>query len=130
MPRPKREEESNPSISETLGRNEKGRFVKGNDCSVGNLSNTNQASIKLKRAFVAAVTIEDIQAIAVILVTKAMAGDIMAIKELFDRCLGKPLQQQQIDVEIKTYTEQEYDSIRAMLARRCVSSRMLINADS
>ncbi len=118
-------EKEKPSISEIDGRNKKGRFVKGNSCSIGNLSNTNQASVQLKRAFVGAVTIEDIQKIALVLVKKAMKGDVAAIKELFDRCLGKPLQQHQMDVEVKTYTAEEYDSIRAMLARRCVNSRML-----
>ena len=123
-------EKDKPELNGTSGRDTRGQFLTGNKCGVGNTNNTNKAALELKRAFVAAVTIEDVQKIALVLVTNALKGDVAAIKELFDRCFGKPLQAHELSVEVKTYTAEEYDSIRAMLARRCVNSRMLANADS
>ena len=64
------------------------------------------------------------QDIIKVLIKKSKQGDIPAIKELFDRALGRPLQTHEVDVEVRTYTQEQCDSIRKLLAGRCV------NADS
>jgi ferritin-like protein len=69
-----------------------------------------------------AISVEDMQAIVKQLITKAKNGDIPAIKELFDRALGKPHQTHEVDVEVKTYSQEQCDSIRKMLASRCVNA--------
>ena len=107
------------------GRNGKGQFGEGNQCAAGthNVKAT-QISRELKKALLEAVSVEDVKKIVQKLVRQAKHGEIAAAKELFDRCLGKPLQTHEIDVEIKTYTPEQCDTIREFLAGRCV------NADS
>lgn len=78
----------------------------------------------LKAAMMEAVTVKDMALIVKKLIKQAKAGDVSAIKELFDRCLGKPLQTHEVDIEVRTYSPEQCDSIRLMLAERCV------NADS
>lgn len=105
------------------GRNPLGQFTAGNNISLG--SHHSKAQTKgrvLKAAMMEAVTEKDMIAIVKKLIKQARQGDVPAIKELFDRCLGKPLQTHEVDVEVRTYTQEQCDSIRAMLASRCVNA--------
>lgn len=107
------------------GKNQLGQFVKGNQLSRGSHNMKAQSKGKLlKAAMLNAVTAKDMVAIVKKLIKQAKAGDVPAIKELFDRCLGKPLQTHEVDIEVRTYTPEQCDSIRKLLAGRC------INADS
>lgn len=107
------------------GKNQLGQFIKGNQLSRGSHHMKAQSKGKLlKAAMMEAVTAKDMIVIVKKLVKQAKQGDVPAIKELFDRCLGKPLQTHEVDVEVKTYTLEQCDSIRKLLAGRCV------NADS
>ena len=117
----KKRKKSEPRAVGDLGRGKNGQFAEGNRLSVGNKSNTNEKARELKKALFEAVSIEDMKDIAANLVEKAKGGDTPSIKELFDRLLGRPLQTHEIDVEVKTYTMEQRDAIRAMLAGRCVN---------
>lgn len=66
----------------------RGRFVRGNPGGPGNPMA--RQSLQLKAALLAAVTVEDIQAIVSMLVDRALSGDVAAAKEVLDRCLGRP----------------------------------------
>ncbi len=81
------------------GRNSSGQFAKGNKCGKGSLGNTNVHARELKKALISAVTEKDIALIAEKLLTKAKAGDIHSIKELFDRLWGRATQEVDIGVE-------------------------------
>ena len=69
------------------GRNGSGKFVQGNPGGPGNPYAAQVA--KLRSALLNAVTADDIQAVIGKLIEQAKGGDIAAIHELFDRCLGK-----------------------------------------
>lgn len=118
----KKKRSSNRTNSTDRAKN--GHFAKGNKLSVGNKGNTNDKAKALKSILLETVTDADMEAIAKKLVEMAKGGEISAIKELFDRCLGRPLQTHEVDIEVKTYTPEQCDSIREFLAGRCV------NADS
>ena len=66
------------------GRTQNGTFAPGNKAAVGRSTR----AADLRRAFVEAITPEDIQAIAAALVKSAKDGDIAAAKLVLDR-LGK-----------------------------------------
>lgn len=78
-----------PSSNGKHGRNTKGQFTKGHIYSKGNLGSTNQPARELKKALLEAVNEGDIKAIGTKLIEKAIAGEIPAIKELFDRLWGR-----------------------------------------
>lgn len=107
------------------GRNRSGQFGEGNQCAAGkhNVKTVNK-SRELKEALLEAITKKDMKLIVKKLVKQAKNGEIAASKELFDRVLGRPLQTHEVDVEVRTYTQEQCDSIRKLLAGRC------INADS
>lgn len=65
-----------------------GRFVVGNRVGRGNPLAARVAA--LRKALFDAVTEEDITAAIKALVTQAKNGDVAAIRELLDRCIGKP----------------------------------------
>ena len=69
------------------GRTSRGRFAKGNPGGPGN-PHAKQTTV-LRSALLEAITEEDIREIAQSLVRKAKAGDTHAIKELFNRVIGK-----------------------------------------
>ncbi|KKK93736.1 hypothetical protein LCGC14_2689890, partial [marine sediment metagenome] len=75
-----------------VGRGNGGIFAKGNKLSVGNKSHVNQPARDLKQALIDAISKKDIRLIADALVEKAKAGDIPAVKELFDRMWGRAAQ--------------------------------------
>lgn len=68
-------------------RDGRGRFVKGSGGGPGNPYARRVA--RLRRELYRAVTPEDLRAVVRVLVEKAKAGDVVAIKELLDRVVGK-----------------------------------------
>src|SRR5258708_1902996 len=72
------------------GRDLHGRFAPGNRAAVGNPYATRIA--KLRSALLGAVTDDDVRKVIKALVKEAKAGNIPAVKELFDRTLGKPVE--------------------------------------
>ena len=81
------------TIGNKVGKNSRGQFIKGNKCSVGNKSHTNEKAKALKNALIEAVTEKDIQIISKKLMAKAKQGDVAAAKELFDRLWGRAKQE-------------------------------------
>jgi hypothetical protein len=71
------------------GRNPDGRFAEGNPGGPGNPHGKRAAW--LREALLNAVTADDIQAIARVLVARAKDGDIPAIRELLDRTIGRSM---------------------------------------
>lgn len=84
-----------PSPNGSDGRDSRGRFSAGNPGGPGNPLGSKIA--RLRSALVSAVTEEDIEAIAKTLITQAIAGDMAAVRELFNRLLGRPLEADMID---------------------------------
>ena len=74
-------------MSETNGRDNKGRFALGNLGGPGNPHV--QRTAELRSARLSAVTPEDVAAIVQTLIKQALAGDVVAAREVLDRCLGK-----------------------------------------
>jgi hypothetical protein len=72
------------------GRGPNGRFGAGNRFATGNPRHRQTA--ELRAALFAAVSSKDIEAVVATLVEKARSGDVVAIRELLDRVLGKPSQ--------------------------------------
>jgi len=70
------------------GRDEFGRFVKGNQFGKGNPLAKKVA--RLRAALLCAITPNDVQAIIKKLIKQARAGDLAAAKEVFDRAVGRP----------------------------------------
>jgi hypothetical protein len=71
-------------------RDAQGHFAPGNSGGPGNpmAQRVNQ----LRVALLEAITPEDMQAVAAALLGAAKNGDVAAAKELFTRCLGRPLE--------------------------------------
>jgi hypothetical protein len=81
--------ETTPSPNGDNGaRDAQGRFAKGNPGGPGNPNAGRVAA--WRNALVEAVTPEDLKGVIVALVDHAKAGTPWAIRELLDRCLGKP----------------------------------------
>lgn len=73
---------------QTNGRGKNGRFTLGNP---GGPGNPHAGSVsKLRAAILRSVDEGDIEAIIKQLVQQARSGDLPAVKELLDRCVGKP----------------------------------------
>lgn len=72
------------------GRDALGRFVPGNQAAAGHPRPFAAQAAALRKAFVEAVTPEDLAAVAHKLISKAKAGDLGAIKLLLSWTLGKP----------------------------------------
>jgi hypothetical protein len=77
-----------PSTNGPDGRDANGRFTRGNPGGPGNPHAKRVAS--LRRVLLDAITEDDMLAIAQLLVAKAREGDLIAIRELLDRTIGKP----------------------------------------
>lgn len=97
----KKKSKRKPRAVGTDGRSKNGKFVKGNQCSVGNKSHTNEKAKALKKALFDAITEADIKKIGKKLISKAKAGDIHATKELFDRIWGRALQEVDLGEETR-----------------------------
>ncbi len=77
-----------PSPNGHNGRHRNGQFVKGNAGGPGNPHGRRVAT--LRAMLLAEVGDEDFKAVARRLVELAKEGDLPAVRELFDRMLGKP----------------------------------------
>ena len=77
-----------PSPNGGNGRNALGRFAAGNPGGPGNPLGPQVA--RLRSALLRAVTEEDMRALIAKLLELAKGGNVQAIKEVLDRCLGKP----------------------------------------
>jgi len=90
------------------GRDERGYFTKGNKIAKGNPHAKKVA--KLRAELLRAVSPEDIREVCEMLKKKAFQGDMVAIKELLDRVLGRALVgldlQERIDQLEKIIVEQ------------------------
>jgi len=76
-------------------RDERGRFLPGN---VGGPGNPRAAAVSAWRAaLVDAVDPDDLRMVIGVLVAKAKAGEGWAVRELMDRCLGRPQQTMEVD---------------------------------
>ena len=84
-----------PSPNGPNGRDRDGRFAKGNPGGPGNPHAAKVAS--LRSALLAAVTEDDMGEIAARLVQLAKEGDLAAVRELFLRTLGRPLEHDILD---------------------------------
>jgi hypothetical protein len=78
--------------AQSKGRTATGRFALGNSGGPGNPYGKRTAW--LRAALLDAFTPDDIRAVALILVARAKDGDLAAIRELFDRALGKSIFQE------------------------------------
>src|SRR5205807_4370734 len=101
------------------GRDANGRFVKGNPGGPGNPFARKVAA--LRKALIGFVTVDDMKHVAFILKEKAMAGDLAAIKLLFQYCLGKPTETvdpDRLDIGEAKLQDEHYAAIEepAMLA--------------
>jgi len=66
-----------------------GRFAKGNAGGPGNPFA--RATARLRAELVASVEPADIREVVGVLIGKAKAGDMAAVRELLDRAIGKPV---------------------------------------
>lgn len=76
-----------PSTTGNNGRDGQGRFKHGNKAAKGNPHASKVA--KLRSALLDAVTEDDIKRCVSALLAQAEKGNVQAIRELLDRCLGK-----------------------------------------
>lgn len=77
------------------GRDKRGRFTEGNPGGPGN-PNARQAAA-LRSTIREAVTPEDMAEVMRVLLDKAKAGELAAIRELLDRTIGKPTESELAD---------------------------------
>jgi hypothetical protein len=77
-----------PKPTGVNGRSANGQFAHGNKLARGNPNN--KKAQELRNALLETVTQDDLVQVTKKLIAMARAGDIHAIKELLDRCLGKP----------------------------------------
>lgn len=73
-----------------MGRDERGRFVRG--CPPGPGNPLAQRVARLRAALLSAVGAEDIRAVVQALLQQAKGGDVGAAKVLLSWCLGKPVE--------------------------------------
>jgi len=74
-----------------------GRFVAGNPGGPGNP--IAKATASWRRALAEAVTADDLGAVLAALVEQAKAGEPWAVRELLNRCLGKPSERHELSTE-------------------------------
>ncbi len=71
-------------------RDEKGRFLQGNKCAEGHENPTRRRRLVFQDGFYWRVQPKDMDAITEKLVELAKGGNMLAIKEILDRMIGKP----------------------------------------
>jgi len=84
-----------PSTHGINGQDARGRFAPGNRLGKGNPLAGRAA--KIRAVLLRKLTPKDAAAIADKLIADAKAGDLAAIKELFDRTIGRPAQLEMIE---------------------------------
>ena len=77
-----------PSTNGDNGKDSLGRFEQGNKYGMGNPFAKKTA--QLRAALLSAITPDDMTVVIKILISKARDGDLVAVKELLDRAVGKP----------------------------------------
>lgn len=82
--------DSRPPEPETAGRDVKGRFTPGNRIGKGRPIGAKVE--QLRRALIKSVGTDDIREIVSVLLTQAKNGDLAAVKIVFERTLGQPVQ--------------------------------------
>ncbi len=85
-----------PFVDGSNNRDAHGRFRRGNSCGKGNPHMASVARWRL--AIVESVSVDDIRATVLALVRAARDGEQWAIRELLDRCIGKPASFEQIEL--------------------------------
>jgi hypothetical protein len=91
-------------------RDGRGRFLRGNP---GGPGNPHAAAVNAWRsALFNALTDDDVRKVIRVLIAKAEAGEPWAVRELLDRCMGKP--DLRVGVEGRTWE----DGVRALEAMR------------
>ena len=86
----KKAKKPSPSTDGLNGRNENGKFTENNRFGHGNPFAKKTA--QLRAALLSAITPDDMIAIIKITIVKARRGQIAAIREVFDRAIGKSLE--------------------------------------
>jgi hypothetical protein len=84
------ENKTKPKPNGDSDRNNKGQFNKGNKAAVGHRNPNARKTQELHNALLKNIKPSDIRAIVKKLIDNAKAGDIVAAREVLDRCLGKP----------------------------------------
>jgi len=105
-------------------RDSKGRFLPGNPGGPGNPQAGNVG--KWRQALAEAVSAEDLAEVTRKLVKAAKAGKPWAVRELLNRCLGKP--SVQIDLQADVEAVREYTEVEEIEARRL--ARLLLMEDA
>src|SRR5262249_34704969 len=93
-------------------RDANGRFVRGNPGGPGNPFAHKVAA--LRKALINFVTVDDMKHVAFILKEKAMAGDLAAIKLLFQYVLGKPTETvnpDRLDIEEAKLQDEHFEMV-------------------
>jgi len=106
---------SQPSPNGSNGRASNGTFAKGNTLGQGNPHGS--AVNRLRTLLLESVTDDDLKAVVSKLVTMAKGGDLAAIKELFDRLLGKPPAAVEVEVAAGLSTEESRVSLASIRER-------------
>ena len=88
MKSPDQPASGHPSSAVSNGRGSNGQFAPGNKISKGNpfAKRVNE----IRSELIGSLTTEDVKEVAQALIEKAKGGDIPAVRELFDRTIGKP----------------------------------------
>jgi len=97
------------------GRNGKGRFVKGYAGGPGNPHS--KAVNSFRAAILEATTREDMLEIWAVLIENAKAGDLRAIREVFDRVIGKPKESVEIVGDMRETVVLVSDGIKKLADR-------------
>ena len=103
-----------PSPTGDNGRDANGRFGPNNTYGQGNPHA--QQIQQLRAALLSAISPQDIEAVVKTLVTRALAGDVVAIRELLDRAIGKA--QQTIEATIEAEHRLPHDFLSYLDWRR------------
>src|SRR5687768_7481111 len=84
-----------PSETAGNGRGPGGRFGQGNRFAKGNAQARKMA--RFRAEVLRAVSPEDLRGVVVALIEAAKKGEVSAIKELFDRLMGRPVELDMIE---------------------------------
>ena len=110
-----------PSVNGPLGgRDERGRFMRGNRGGPGNPHVEKTA--KLRSALLSAVTEKDLKAVVMKLVKLAKDGDVVAAREILNRCIGKPVET--IVADVVSHTMPPLSPEDVAIAERIATSRL------